>query len=558
MSPQHPPIEDLASYLPEPVYGDEDRRSGGDAHHSGAKVEFNEIEYLAANPDIAEKVATGEVPSGQFHYQQHGRKEGRPLQAHSERANIDAVVCSPSGFVFVIGWAEERLSRIKLLRVVTSHATIEVPASKLVRVRRPDVESALSFEGVRHFGFCALVSAQPAPEHAFSSAHCMVVLEFESGGRVQFNSACRTVANSKLLEIVLGHLPAATFYGNPQVEMMFALDGGFGKEVIALNQTINHDLRRSARCIWRNHNTAKPRASIVVCLYGKPEFMFLQVSSLFRCLRFFEYELIYVCNSPELLETLLKIAASCEAVYDAHMTIIGLSGNAGFGGANNIAAGYANSDRLLFMNPDVFPCAPTWIQMHEDTIHGLPEEQSRLFGSRLFYADGSLMHAGMYFETDMGVSLHGDRVRQRDLVRVEHYGKGAPPSAARFAGSLLVPAVSGAFISIERHVFEDLNGFSDEVVYGHYEDADLCLRAMQHGVSSWVHDIPMWHLEGKGSIRLPHHEGASLVNRWLFSQKWNTLLQSGWIGPDAPALQAFANPHPSGKRSTETRDRAAE
>jgi hypothetical protein len=30
----------------------------------------------------------------------------------------------------------------------------------------------------------------------------------------------------------------------------------------------------------------------------------------------------------------------------------------------------------------------------------------------------------------------------------------------------------------------------------------------------------MWHLEGKGSRRLPQHDGGSLVNRWNFSRTW--------------------------------------
>ncbi|MBV8801223.1 MAG: glycosyltransferase family 2 protein, partial [Alphaproteobacteria bacterium] len=306
---------------------------------------------------------------------------------------------------------------------------------------------------------------------------------------------------------------------------------------------INAGLLRSAKSVWQNNVSTEPRASIIVCLYGKPEFMFLQSSSFFRSFSASEYEFIYVCNSPELLETLVKTAAACEVVYDMRLTVVGLSGNVGFGGANNAASRYANSGRLLFLNPDVFPCEPSWLQKHETVLRGLPEEQTRLFGSRLFYADGSLMHAGMYFEMEPGISLNQNELRSRELVRVEHYGKGAPPTARRFCGSARVPAVSGAFISMDRGLFERLNGFSDEVIYGHYEDADLCLRAMKTGAAAWVHDVPMWHLEGKGSTRLPHHDGASLVNRWSFAQRWGTLLRSGWLGPEpaAFALEANAN-----------------
>ena len=64
--------------------------------------------------------------------------------------------------------------------------------------------------------------------------------------------------------------------------------------------------------------------------------------------------------------------------------------------------------------------------------------------------------------------------RSRELVRVEHYGKGAPPETTRFVQPRRVPAVTGAFMSFRRDWFERLGGFTEDFVFGHYEDADLC------------------------------------------------------------------------------------
>ena len=57
----------------------------------------------------------------------------------------------------------------------------------------------------------------------------------------------------------------------------------------------------------------------------------------------------------------------------------------------------------------------------------------------------------------------------------------------------------------------------------------------------WLHDIRMWHLEGKGSTRLPPHEGGSAVNRWLFSRRWSAMVEAGLKGPEPkyPAPEAF-------------------
>ena len=99
----------------------------------------------------------------------------------------------------------------------------------------------------------------------------------------------------------------------------------------------------------------------------------------------------------------------------------------------------------------------------------------------------------------------------------------------------IVNPVSGAFISIHRDWFENLGGFSEEYIFGHYEDADLCLRSLDNGVAAWVHDLDFWHLEGKGSTRLPHHEGASAVNRWLFTRRWHDRVVPELLGRVSPS-----------------------
>jgi hypothetical protein len=83
---------------------------------------------------------------------------------------------------------------------------------------------------------------------------------------------------------------------------------------------------------------------------------------------------------------------------------------------------------------------------------------------------------------------------------------------------------------VERAWFEKLGGFTEDYVFGHYEDADLCLKSLQAGEPAWVHDLRMWHLEGKGSHKMPQHVGGSLLNRWLFSRRWETTIVPEIVG----------------------------
>jgi GT2 family glycosyltransferase len=284
--------------------------------------------------------------------------------------------------------------------------------------------------------------------------------------------------------------------------------------------------------------------SIIVCLYGRAEFLFLQAALYSATPGMDRYELIYVSNSPELAETLLREARAAALIYGVDITVVLLSGNAGFGAANNAAARYARSDRIMIVNPDVLPMDDGWAERHSQLIKTAPQDQTRIFGAALYYDDGSLMHGGMFFEQDSGVSLDQGRHRVCQLVRVEHYGKGSPAELDDFTRPRPVPAVTGAFISCERGWFEHLGGFTEDYVFGHYEDADLCLKSLKAGSRVWMQDLKLWHLEGKGSTRLPVHEGGSLVNRWLFSATWSETINANLLGPrpSHPALDPRAKP----------------
>jgi GT2 family glycosyltransferase len=329
--------------------------------------------------------------------------------------------------------------------------------------------------------------------------------------------------------------------GGDGIAAMLALDNDLGAQITALNRTVTAGLTARPFIQRFGPEGPAPKGSIIVCLHGRAEYQFTQNALYANRPGIGDYEFIYVCNSPELLELVLKNATGGTTIYGLRQTVIGLPGNAGFGAANNVGVAAAHSDRILCINPDVFPRDPAWAARHTALV-AQGGDGSRLFGAMLFYDDGSLMHGGMYFEVDTGLAIRGGRVQSAPLVRVEHFGKGAPPDTAPFLRPRPVAAVSGAFISIGRALYERLGGFSPEFVLGHYEDADLCLRAMQLGVVPWVQDVKMWHLEGQGSRRNMQLPGANLVNRWLFSRRWSALIRARLTGPAAEPCSLASEP----------------
>jgi GT2 family glycosyltransferase len=523
---------------------------------------FDEDAYLDANPDVAAAVTSAEYRSGYLHYLAVGWREKRPLfRLGSEprhrlirtlpriaapvsssievQLTLEAILVSDGGGLLLVGWLDDSDVPLEYIRIASAGWHYTFDASSVVRCRRRDVEAALGSSRMHGFGFLAFAFLADALDVWDG---CELTVGMQAIGNSTVRSEPRRVSDTELRNVVLSYVAESEFFGNRQIEAMRILEGSIGRQIIEHNLHITRNIAAGAFVERFGQPPRTPRASVVVCLYGKPEYLFLQNAMFADCPGFADYELIYVSNSPEIAERLLKEAKAAQQIYGLPLTIVLLPGNAGFGAANNVAARHARSDRLIILNPDVFPRDPDWARKHSQAVASLPAEQTRIFGVPLYYDDGSLMHGGMYFEFDTGVSLEPDRVSQRRLLRVEHYGTGAPAWVAKFTEPRPIQAVTGAFMSIDRAWYEQLGGFTEDYVFGHYEDADLCLKSIQAGTVPWIHDIRLWHLEGQGSSRrLPVHEGASLVNRWLFTRTWSAVVADGLAGP-VPADPMLQNP----------------
>ncbi len=524
----------------------------------GADV-FDEAGYLRLNPDVRRAVEQGQIESGYAHYFWHGKAEGRALpdtprearntmllsQSDSGRMDVfpkeahcslEALIVTPRAGLMLIGWIDDSSHALTCIRVIGPDWRVVIDASHMVRVRRADVEKALGSHRQHAFGFICFVHFDRGGE---TSGPVQVELWQAGGFSTAQQVAPMQVEDVELRDTMLAQLASATYFGNATIEGLQSLSHGLGDTLVRFNLAITRRIVAAPYVERFGPQQRARRGSIVVCLYGKPEYFFLQHCLYAGLPGIEDYEFVYVSNSPEMAETLLREAKRAVLLYGITITLVILPGNAGFGAANNIAALEARTDRIMIVNPDVFPRDQDWARKHSELLDSAPQDRTRLFGVPLYYDDGSLMHGGMYFEFDTGLSLAGGLPTPARMCRTEHYGKGAPSTFLKYNQSRPVPAVTGAFISIERDWYQQLGGFTEDFVFGHYEDADLCLKSLARGTAPWMHDIRLWHLEGKGSTRRPHHEGGSTVNRWLFSTRWSGMLESGLLGPEPthPLLQ---------------------
>ena len=514
-----------------------------------AVTEFGEEAYREAFRDIDAAIKDGALDSAAAHFRRHGRLENRltstpylqaltgggaDVPATGVALSIDAAIVSHNGTILVVGWIDDRARPLRSISIIQG---LEGANTRSIgRCRRSDVDALMDAATGFSFGFWLVLKPEARDLH---SGPTLIRARLADGSFEQREVQVTASTDVDLRETILGHFARLEYYGNRDIEAFTNLETGIGLALTRFNRLISGAITASVHAEYYGPRRSRFKASLIICLFGKVEYFFLQ-NALFRSTVGIEdYEFIYVSNSPDLAETLHKEARAASAIYGLSLTMVTLPGNGGFSAANNAAARFAKSDRLIFVNPDVFPRDRLWAQKHEALLDTLPREQTALFGVPLYYDDGSLMHGGMHFEVDQGLSVKTSAITTHDMVRVEHYGKGAPVWSDRYTRARPVPAVTGAFISTDREWFQSLGGFTEDFIFGHYEDADLCLKSLRQGVPAWMHDLRFWHLEGKGSTRRPPHEGGSLVNRWLFTRRWSNMIAASIVGasPTHPLLQ---------------------
>ncbi|MBV1797734.1 glycosyltransferase family 2 protein [Siccirubricoccus sp. G192] len=472
-----------------------------------------DLDYLRRYPDVAGAVQSGRFGSAREHFEQHGQFEGRlwlerpPETAPPLIGSCDVLILSEDSF-FLEGWTDDRLRSVAGFDVVDMNTGLRT-ASAAYRCRRMDVEQHLGAPHPTEFGLWT-AGLLPSPGQAEGLAFALVY----GNGAMNPLEPSRTLrlARREFFEHLLAHYGRRSLLSNVTARSFEEMDGRLGPLVTDLYGRIRATRRVTTRAGFGG-GQGRPKLSLITVLYGIPDFLYLQVAQFARFADLSEIEFLFVSNSPELEEVLLRDAELAAHVFRTTIRVISLNQNCGFSHANNIGIEEAACDTIVVINPDVFPYNAAAIQ-RLFRYAGRGMERS-IAGGKLYYADGSVMHDGMFFEPERKLTA----LCRAPVWTVEHFRKGfadRPGQAAR-----PVPAVSGALMVFDRRFGRELGLFDEDFVYGHYEDADLCLRARGAGGSVILDpDLAFWHYEGKGSVKRPEHAGSGLYNRWLFSQRW--------------------------------------
>jgi GT2 family glycosyltransferase len=202
-----------------------------------------------------------------------------------------------------------------------------------------------------------------------------------------------------------------------------------------------------------------------------------------------------------------RVERRMASVIQSHGAIsLPFDGDFNFSVLCNLAASRANGSVLVFLNDDVSLMQPDWLSSLVSTLHG---DRVAIAGAQLLYPSGAIQHAGIALGLVDGAGHPGRHLFDS-------------PNWPWINFTRDVSAVSGACLTIHRHIFEELGGFHTDFPLN-YNDVDLCLRAREAG----------YRVVLDASVRLIHMEastrtaGTRSSERLAFFRRWGRLVDSG-------------------------------
>jgi hypothetical protein len=226
-------------------------------------------------------------------------------------------------------------------------------------------------------------------------------------------------------------------------------------------------------------------------------------------------ELVFVLDSPELAPEAKQILSDLHSLYRVPFRCAILARHSGFSLANNAGVSLANGRLAVLLNSDVFPAQPGWAG-RMTRVHDATPRIGAL-GPKLLFEDGTLQHAGVYFERPSGCAVWMNK----------HYYKGFDRRLPAANVARRVPAVTGACLMIARQLFREMGGLRGCYPEGDYEDSDLCLRLTAAGYENWyVPDVELYHLEGQSYRWDAERTRRSFYNAWVHDHFWKDRIEA--------------------------------
>lgn len=250
--------------------------------------------------------------------------------------------------------------------------------------------------------------------------------------------------------------------------------------------------------------------SIIIVNWKSAEFTRQCIASINQHTTGLTYEIIVVDNAS---------FDGCDRVLREHapeVVYLQSRENLGFAKANNLGFEKAKGAVLLFLNPDTVVIGAAIPQLYQ-ALRRLP--QAGAVGAKLLNGDGTLQTSCIQaFPTLINQMLASDF-----LVNKWRKSRlwGAKALYQTDSDPKEVEVISGACLMVHRHVFEEIQQFSEEY-FMYAEDLDLCYKIREAGWKNYfVPEAVVTHFGGSSSQQATSNFSTLMMRQsiWRFLRK---------------------------------------
>ncbi len=422
----------------------------------------------------------------------------------------EAILCGTSGVVLA-GWYIASTDGVPTIRVRCGSIAWTVDPGRCIWVDRPDVINSLGLNGHKdtRCGFVAWLPEASVPD-------ARIYIEAGSSYR---QSGCCDVLPLKLVGIdAIRRLLASVEIRFAEVRPAF--DCVLGPAIEVLNRS-RLAIRPRIEVIEYGIVDPNPRFSVVIPLHGRLDFVEYQLAFFSTYPGNAGVEFIYVLDDPaQRREARQQFPLLFERFRIPFKALL-LDRNVGYAPATNIGLEHACGEFVAFLNSDVFPATPDWLDLLSGRMLGDPD--IGVIGPVLLFEDGSIQHCGTKF---VRIPEFGD------FHFAVHIDKGLRPSSP--ATLETHASITGACMLMRRDLAIEIGGFDQAYVLGDFEDSDLCLRIQARGYRCVVDpQVRLIHLERQSQIGPDQRWRMNLTvyNAWQHETRWGATIEAKWGAP---------------------------
>ena len=473
-----------------------------------------EPEFTWAAVEAATIVSHTNIPLGRLDRLTANREaEREPVELKIER------LLRFGNLLLVIGWSPIPGLSGSRMRLLDPLVPAMIARGGSCYYQRPDVNQVIGSEDHNLHGFSSLIDCSSLTRWS-ELGELQFVLESADGAsmrastnRILLCDIPEEASLDKLLEGLLGSFRIAMDSGTPWHEGIHIFTVQTMQMCSQLFSHYTKSVKPRSEVHWLNPKDGNAIVKLSFIFVQLGHFGIARPALAQICKLGIPMEIIVVNNSIQYFgETFHVLNRMAGLFKNIRFGIINNPENLGFSAACNIGASNATGEFLCFHNNDLFAnTSDDYLALLRRAI----TQPDAIHSAYQYFTDGTLMQKGI-------AVTKISSTRNYDLTLYNGFSIGRNQSP----GEIL--ACSGSLMLMSRGTFDQLDGFSEEFIYAHFEDVDLCMRARQQNIPLMIwEDITFFHAEG-GGTQAPYHLGGTTghVNRLLFSMRWQKVLQS--------------------------------